>query len=199
MPPTITTSGLAAELVILRISTSLPRPSAITLTSMTSRFGFAKPDSLSAVSWLKLASTTTTAPDALLMPAALIVEIAPSFERSNVPFRLIVPPNWAEPPNLSVAPVSMVRFLILFAPPSVPPVPETVMSSFPEPPSTVAATVPPPLMTSRSSPGPKWTGPRTDPPWTFTVSFLLPVSKVTLPRISAPLLTVTVAFPLLLF
>ena len=31
------------------------------------------------------------------------------------------------------------------------------------------------------------------------MSFLLLVSKVTLPRISAPLLTVTVAFPVLLF
>ena len=94
LSPATTNSGEADELSTLNTSTSLPRPSAITLTSMTSRFGFRRPVSLSDCRWLKSASTTSTAPEALLRLFAEIIDISPSPERSSVPpFRLIVPPK----------------------------------------------------------------------------------------------------------
>ena len=136
----------------------------------------------------------STALAAFSMVPALIVDIAPSPERSRVPLRLILPLKVAAPASLSVAPDSMVRFLkSVGVPLSVPPVPETVMSSSPAPPSTAPSTFPPPLMFSRSSPLPRSTLPRIEPPETVTPS--VPLPSFTAPSSQAPVLTVTAALP----
>ena len=176
----------------------------ITLTSMTSWFESSISPSLSAVPCTKFASTMSTAPDALLKLAALIVEIASSRRSSVPPFRLTAPAKEAEPASLSVAPVLMVRFLkLVVGAVSVPPLPETVMSSSPSPPSTaLPTTLPPPLMFSWSLPAPRLlvTVPVTlvlvkvtIPPKTLTMSLPLPSSMA--PSSEAPVLTVRLALP----
>ena len=193
--PTITTSGAVEVLSTLRILTSFPTSSAITLTSMDSLPAGTNSRRLSAISVAKFASRTTVAPEPLDMPAALIVEKASSSERSRVPLKFIVPANDAEPASLSVAPEAMLRSLKPVRP-STEPLPDTLTVSSPSPPAAVPAILPPlmasvslpsprltapvtvmPLMVAVSSPARRLMSPTMDPPWMETVSLPLLVNR----------------------